>query len=94
MKFGKPPLPDNLGETKLQISQRFSLCLHCEILQPVFFRTKNNCSLVSFNGVGTVHGLFLRFCSVFADSLQSDLFIKLAAPKFYKAVVALYNGTP
>lgn len=90
MKLGKPPLPGNLGETKLQISQRLSVCLHCEIMQPVVFRTVNNWSLISFNGVG----LFLRFCSIFADSLLSGSFIKLAAPKFYKAVVALYNGTP
>lgn len=92
MKFGEPPLPDNLGEAKLQISQRFSMCLHCEIMQPVFFRSESNCSLISFNGVGTVRGLSLTFYSVFSDSLPSDFFAKLAAPKFCKAVVALYNS--
>lgn len=39
-----------------------------------------------------MHGLSLTFCSVFSDSLPSDLFVKLATPKFYKAVVALYNS--
>lgn len=92
MKLGKPPLPDHLGEAKLQISLRFSACLHCEIMQPVFFTSENNCCLISFNGVGRVHrylGLSLKFCTVFGGSLPSDLFIKLAAPKFYKAVVGL-----
>lgn len=91
MKLGKPPLPDNLQEAKLQTSQRFRVCLHCEIMQPCFFRSENN-SLVSFNGIGTVHGLSLMFCSVFGDSLLSDLFIKLVTPKLYEAVVALCNS--
>lgn len=65
-------------------------------MQPVLFRTENNCFLRSFNGVGAMHGLSLRFCSVFGDNPPSDLFIKLVAPKFYKSVVALRNshGTP
>lgn len=80
MELGKPPLPHHLGDAKLQISLRFSVCLHCEIMQPIFFRSENNCSLIIFSGVDRVHGLSLRFCTVFSGSLPLDLFIKLTAP--------------